>query len=98
MEMTYPNTWSISSSVFPFVSGRRNQTNKPPATHHAEKKMYVPHSILSSMGGVMKAIMKLFIQFDEALIVVPLARMLRGKISAIVHQLAGPQEYAKLTI
>jgi hypothetical protein len=53
--------------------------------------MYVPQVIDDSIGGVMKAMMKLFIQFDDALIDVPLARIERGKISAIKVHDAGPQ-------
>lgn len=44
-----------------------------------------------SIGGVIKAIIKLFIQLDEALIDVPLARMESGKISAIKVHDPGPQ-------
>lgn len=40
--------------------------------------------------------MKLFIQFEDALIDVPLARIESGKISAIRVHDAGPQLYAKL--
>jgi hypothetical protein len=46
----------------------------------------------ASIGGTTKAIMKLFIQFAEAPIEVPLARIEIGKISAIKIQEPGPQE------
>lgn len=42
--------------------------------------------------------MKLFTQFAEAPIDVPLARIEMGKISAIKIQDPGPQLYAKLTM
>lgn len=65
---------------------------RPPTKHQTQKKIYVPHEMDDSIGGVMKAMMKLFIQFDDALIDVPFARMERGKISAIKVQEAGPHE------
>lgn len=86
---------SISSKVFPFVSGRKKKTKSPPTKHQALKKMKVPHRSPSSIGGVMKATAKLFIQFEDALMEVPLARMDKGNISAISVQLPGPQENAK---
>lgn len=57
--------------------------------------MKVPHRSPSSIGGVMNATAKLFIQFDDALMEVPLARIDSGKISAINVQLPGPHENAK---
>lgn len=50
----------------------------------------MPHETDDSMAGVMNAIMKLFIQLDEALMDVPLARIDSGKISAISVHDAGP--------
>ena len=50
------------------------------------------------MGGVMKAITKLFIQFALALIDVPFDRIDRGKISAISVQLTGLIPQAKLAM
>lgn len=54
--------------------------------------------IAFNIDGTIKATAKLFIQFAEAAIDVPLALVDRGKISAINVQLQGPQPYAKLTI
>ena len=45
------------------------------------KKRYIPQCQLDIMGGTIKAMMKLFIQFEEAPMEVPLARMESGKIS-----------------
>jgi hypothetical protein len=36
-----PNTWSISSNVAPFVSGRQKCTQTIPAARKVAKKMYV---------------------------------------------------------
>lgn len=45
-----------------------------------------------NIGGVVNAMMKLFIQFELAPIAVPLARMDSGKISLMRTHDAGPQE------
>lgn len=95
---TYPKIRSISSKVFPFVSGRKKITKSPPIKHQALKKMKVPQRSPSSIGGVTNATAKLFIQFEDALMEVPLARIDNGKISAIKVQLPGPHENAKQEI
>jgi hypothetical protein len=58
---------SISSRDLALVSGMKKRIKSPPTAHQAQKKMYVPQEIESSVGGVKKATMKLFIQFDDAL-------------------------------
>jgi hypothetical protein len=63
----------------------------PPAADQNAKKIYVPHPMLLNIGGTTKAMMKLFIQFAEAPMEVPLARMEMGKISAMRIQEPGPQ-------
>jgi hypothetical protein len=50
------------------------------------------------MDGTIKATARLFIQFAEAAIEVPLALVDKGNTSAINVQLQGPQPYAKLTM
>lgn len=88
----YPKTWSICSKVLPLVSGTMNHTKRMPRVNQPAKKIYKPHEMLANMVGVMSAMMKLFIQFAEAAIDVPLARSDRGKTSAIRVHDAGPHE------
>lgn len=54
--------------------------------------------MLLNIGGVMNAMIKLFIQFELAPMAVPLARMDSGNISAMRIHDAGPHENANPAI
>jgi hypothetical protein len=76
-----PNTRSISSNVFPLVSGTKKYVNPPANKQNAAKKIYVPHLIWASMSGVTRPMIKLHIQVVEVVIEIAFERIASVKIS-----------------
>jgi len=84
------NTSSISSSVFPLVSGAARNTWIPASPLRAAKIMYIFQLISHINGGTAKARAQFHAQFDAVASETALARIAEGYISAGYVQLEGP--------